>query len=129
MRYGKVKKQALNPEGQTTGSYDENTMLKSIIYKVEFEERYVKEYSTNTIADNMLSQVDYYGLTLTMMEGIIDYQKDAATAVTKDDMYIVTNRGQKEIWKTTVGWQLLVQWQERSESWIHFKDLKQSHTI
>ena len=38
------------------------------------------------------------------MEGIIDYRKEAATAVTKDDMYIVTKNGQKNIRKTTVGW-------------------------
>ena len=42
MRYGKVKKRALNPDGQTTVSYDENPMLNSIIYEVEFEEGYVK---------------------------------------------------------------------------------------
>ena len=56
----------------------------------------------------MLTQVDSNGFTLTMMEGIIDYRKDAATAVTKDDMYIVTKRGQKNIRETTVGCQLLV---------------------
>ena len=43
-----------------------------------------------------------------MMKVIIDYCKDAATAVTKDDMYIVTKSGQKRIRKTTVGCQLLV---------------------
>ena len=28
-----------------------------------------------------------------------------------------------------MGWQLLVQWREQSESWIDLKDLKESHTI
>ena len=67
--------------------------------------------------------------SLLMMEGIIDYQKDVATEVTKDGMYIATNRAQKKIWKTTVGCQLLVQWQDQSDSWIHVKDLKESHPI
>ena len=57
----------------------------------------------------MLTHVDSNGFTLNMMEGIIEYWKDAATAVTKDGMYIVTKRGQKKIWKTTLGWKLLVQ--------------------
>ena len=124
MRYDKVKKLYLNPDGQTTGGYDKNPMLNSIIYEVDFEDRYVKEYSANTITENMLIQVNSYGLTLTMMEGIIDNQKYAATDVTKHSMYIVTKRGQKNIWKTTVGWQLLVQWRYQSESWINLKDLK-----
>ena len=64
-----------------------------------------------------------------MMEGIIDYQKDAATPVTNNDMYIVTKRGQNKIWKTSVGWQLLVQWRDQSKSWINFKYLKESHPI
>ena len=32
-----------------------------------------------------------------MMEGIIEYCKHATTAVTKDNMYIVTKRGQNKI--------------------------------
>ena len=42
MRYVKFKKEALNPDGQTTGSYDKNTMLNSIIYDDAFEDGYVK---------------------------------------------------------------------------------------
>ena len=125
MRYGNVKKRALNPDSQTTGSY--NKMLNSIIYEVNFEDGHVKEYSANTIAENMLTQVDSHGFTLTTMEEIIDYWKDVATDVTKDNMYIVTKRGQKNIQKTTVVWQILVQWRDQSESWIHLKYLKESH--
>ena len=84
-------------------------MLKSIIYEVKFTNGQIMEYSANIIAENMLTQVDSDRFTLTMMEGIIDYWKDAATSVTKDDMYIVTKRGQKKIQNTIVGWQLLVQ--------------------
>ena len=55
--------------------------------------------------------------------------QDTATYVTKDDMYIVTKRVQQKIQKITVGWHLLVQWRDQSESWIHLKDLKKSHQI
>ena len=61
-------------------------MRNSIIYEGDFEDGHLKEYSANTIAENMLTQVDYYGFTVTMMEGIIDHQKDVAAAVTKDNM-------------------------------------------
>ena len=94
-------------------------MLNSIIYKVEFEVRYVNEYIANTISENMLTQV----------KGIIDVRKEAATAVTKDDICIITKCGQKKIWKTTVGWQLMFQWRDQFESWIHLKNLKEYHPI
>ena len=42
LRYDKVKHQDLNPDGKTTGSYDKNPMLNSIIYEVDFEDRHVK---------------------------------------------------------------------------------------
>ena len=103
--------------------------MKLIIYEVDFDDGHVKEYSTNTIDDNMLTQVDSDGFTLTMMTGIIDYWKDVETSVTKDGKYIATKCGQKNIRETTVVWQLMVQWRDQSESCIHLKDLKESHPI
>jgi hypothetical protein len=89
----------------------------------------VKEYSANVIAENMLTQVDSDGFSTSLMEGIIDYRKDETTAVSKADMHIVMRRGQKKLRKTTVGWKLLVRWKDQSESWIHLKDMKESHPV
>jgi len=103
--------------------------LNSIVYDVEFPDGTVKEYSANIIAENMLTQVDSDGFTMTMMEGIIDHKKDTDVAVSKSDMYVVTRRGQKRLRKTTCGWKLLVRWKDGSESWTHLKDLKESHPV
>jgi hypothetical protein len=62
-----------------------------------------------------------------MMEAIIDYRRDDAIAIPKEDMYIITRRDQKRLRKTTIGWSLLVKWADGSESWIPLKDLKESH--
>eukprot|EP00957_Ditylum_brightwellii_P041770 3163115-Ditylum_brightwellii.AAC.1 len=56
-------------------------MLNSTIYKVGFPDGEVKEYVANVIAENMLMQVDYEGFNTTMMEGIINYDKDENIAV------------------------------------------------
>ena len=61
------------------------------------------------------------------MEGIVDYKRDPATELSKDDKYVVTRRGQKRLRKTTVGWKLLIRWMDVSESCIHLKDMKESH--
>ena len=44
-------------------SYNENPLLNSIIYDVEFPDGQIKEYAANVIAQNMYSQVDSEGRT------------------------------------------------------------------
>lgn len=77
----------------------------------------------------MITQVDSDGYSKSMMQAIIDYEKDPAKAVPKEDKYVVTKRGNKRLRITTSGWKLLVQWKDGTESWIHLKDLKESHPV
>jgi hypothetical protein len=129
MSVGKVIQGALGPDGTVAGNYDENPILNTMIYDVEFPNGDIKEYAANIIAENMLTQVDSDGYSLTMMKGIIDYKRDDAVAVPKSDMYVVTSRGQKKLRKTTIGWKLLIQWADDSESWIPLKDIKEFHPV
>ena len=85
MSIGKVTKRALGPDGIVAGTYDENPCLNTRIYKVEFPNEQLKEYAETIIAENMLTQVDSDGFSLTMLEGIIDYRKDESQAVSKAD--------------------------------------------
>ena len=126
---GTVKRRALGPDGHVVGNYDDNPIMNSIVYEVEFPDGEVKEYAANVIAENVLSQVDSEGFTLRLMEGIIDHHKDEATAVSKADKYVVTSRGQRRLRKTTVGWKLLVKWKDGSETWVPLKDLKESNPV
>ena len=59
--------------------YDDKLMLNSIAYDVGFPYGTIREYAAGFIAENMLTQVDEDGYTLTLMEGIIDYNKDEKT--------------------------------------------------
>jgi hypothetical protein len=129
MALGKVTQRAVGPDGNVAGTYDDNPMLNTMIYEVEFPDGQMKEYAANIIAENMLTQVDSEGYSTVLMQGIIDFQKDDAVAVSKTDMYVVTPRGQKRMRKTTQGWKLLIQWAGGSESWIALKDMKESHPV
>eukprot|EP00957_Ditylum_brightwellii_P093901 7150663-Ditylum_brightwellii.AAC.1 len=55
----KVKRRALGPNGRTACSYNDNPMLNSTVYEVEFPDGEVKEYAANVIAENILMQVGY----------------------------------------------------------------------
>ena len=70
---GKVIQRAIGPDGQVTGTYDNNPFLNSIIYYVEFPDGQVKEYAANIIAENMLTQVDSDGMSTSLMEAIVDH--------------------------------------------------------
>ena len=126
---GRVIQRSIGAEGTVLGSYDDNPLLNSIIYDVEFDDGTIKEYSANVIAENMLSQVDSEGFSTTIMEAIIDHKKDESTAISKEDMYVVTRRGQRKLRKTTCGWKLLIKWKDETESWVPLKDLKESHPV
>jgi hypothetical protein len=129
MTVGKVTKRALGPDGTVTGTYDENPMLNTITHEVEFPDGQFKEHTANVVAENMLTQVNSDGFSLTMMEAIIDHQKDETVGVPKANKCLTTPSGQKRLQKTTVGWSLLVKWADDSKTWIPLKYLKESHPV
>ena len=85
----KVNKCVIGNDGTTASTYDSNPYLNSMIYQVEFHGVQVKEYAANVIAKNILTQVDADGFSLTMLDAIIDYQKDKYFYVLKADMHVV----------------------------------------
>ena len=65
---GKVTQRTIGPDGQVTGTYDNNPYLNPIIYDVELPDGQVKDYAANIIAENMFTQVDSDGMSTTLME-------------------------------------------------------------
>ena len=95
MAMGKVTRRSLDTDGRTTGTYHDNPFLNTITYDVEFPDGQVKEYGANIIAENMLTQVDLDGYSLSLMDSIIDHQRDPSQAILIEDKYITTKSGQK----------------------------------
>ena len=170
---GKVIQRTIGPDGQVTGTYDNNPFLKSIIYdvefpdgqvkeyaaniiaenmltqvdsdgmsttynnpflksiiyNVEFPDGQVKEYAANIIAENMLTQVDSDGMSTTLMEAIVDHRRDDEKALKHHDKYVQTKNGRCHLRKTTKGWELLIKWKDKSESWIKLANMKESHPV
>ena len=108
IQHGKVVQRSVDPEGQVIGTYDDKPWINTMSYDVEFNDGSVREYSANLIAENMIVQCDEEGMSMIMIENIIDYSKDEAIATSKDDAFVVTRRGMKRQRKTTQGWKLLV---------------------
>jgi len=128
LQFAKVQGRSKDLDGNAIGSFDDNPLLNSIIYNVEFPDGAVKQYAANTIPDNMYSQVDSDGYSQTILDGIIDYSKDGQ-AVTMEDKYVTTRTGTRRLRETTIGWKLLVRWKDGSEQWIALKLLKESNPL
>jgi hypothetical protein len=124
-----VRRRAVAPSGRTTRIYDSNPLLNTMVYEVEFDDGDVVAYSANSIAENMLQQIDSEGFAITMLDSIVAFRKNAAVAVSNTDGWVVTKRGNKKKRKTTQGWKLLFRWKDGSETWVPLKDLKGSHPI
>ena len=56
---GKVVRYAFNKHGELVGAYNDNPILNSHLYEVEFSDGEVKEFVENILAENFMSQVDY----------------------------------------------------------------------
>ena len=58
---GKFIRRSVDEHGKLIGTYDDNPLLNSHIYEVEFPDREIKEFAANILADNCLYQVDTNG--------------------------------------------------------------------
>ena len=129
MAMGKVARRSLDADGRMTGTYHDNPFLNTITYDVEFSDGQVKEYGANIIAENMLTQVDSDGYSLSLMDSIIDHRTDPSQAIPIEDKYITTKSGQKWLWKTTEGWKLLIKWKDKSKVSINLAVMKEAHPV
>ena len=110
------------------GTYNDNHYLNSIIHNVEFPDDMVKQYAANTIAENILNQVDSEGYMYNLLDAIIDYRTDGNT-ITKENMYVVTKRGRRRQRRSTIGWKLLVLWKDGTKQWIPLHIVKESNPV
>jgi hypothetical protein len=124
----KVLRQSLDETGKVKGTFNDNPMLNSMIYDVEFPDGVVREYRGNVIAMNVLDQVDTEGHHTIKLKRILDHQRDG-DAVSKADKFIRSRNGQMKLRKTTVGWKFLVEYSDGSKKWEWLKDLKEVYPV
>jgi hypothetical protein len=106
-RLGTVIRRAKDRSDNPIGKHNQNPLLDTRIYEVEFSDGQVLEYAANVIAENLYSQVDEEGHHQVMLDEIVDH-KSNKSAVLPDDGYITLN-GRRHRRITTKGWKLCVQ--------------------
>jgi hypothetical protein len=75
----------------------------------------------------MYAQFYTEGRQYNLMEGIVDHKTDGH-AVDRDDMYI-KHGSNKQVRKTTKGWNLCVEWKDGKTIWERLVDPKESNPV
>ena len=122
---GKVPTCKLDRDVNSTVSRNGNLIMDTRQYEVKFLDREVKNYTDNTIAGNIYSNVDSEGHKSLYLAEILEHRLDTSN-VSKDDGYI-TSSGRKIPRRTTLGWKIICKWKDNSISWVPLKDIKEYH--
>ena len=124
----KVICRTIDSNGNIIGTFDENPVLNSLVYDVEFLYGAVKHYASNSIAENVLSQVDSSGSYTQALDNILLNRK-LGNDLSMKDAYVTTKRGVHKLRQTTIGWEFLTEWKYGSSSWVSLKVLKESNPV
>ena len=127
-RLARVTKRLKDANGIPIRTADQNPLLDTRIYEVEFTDGEKASLAANYIAENLFAQVDDEGNRQDLMNEIIDYQTNG-TELKQQDAFITTKTGTKCRRETTKGWELLVEWKDSSTNWVSLKDITESYPV
>ncbi|KAL7526810.1 LOW QUALITY PROTEIN: hypothetical protein ACHAXR_003492, partial [Thalassiosira sp. AJA248-18] len=118
--------QARYSEGNPIGRANNNPILDSREYFVEFEDGKVAKLTANVIAQSMYEMCDEDGHHIQIMETMIDRRKtDPAIALQE----IVKGKNKSDVHRSSKGWQICIQWKDGSTSWEKLSDLKECYPV
>lgn len=75
-KVGTVVKRSVDENGKPSGKSNDNPILDTRTYEVEFDDGEVLEYAANVIAENLYSIVDNEGNRHVTMDSIVDHKKN-----------------------------------------------------
>ena len=128
LREGTVKSRKRTADGNLVGTPNNNPYMDTRTYEVDFGDGNYHEYMANNIVESLHSQVDDYGHTIALFQGISDHQSDDNAIPTERGMYETASGAKKHV-ITTKGWKLKCDWQDGTSSWVSLSDLKESNPI
>jgi len=126
--FAKVTKRLRDANGIPIGTANDNPILDTRVYEVEYMDGHKASLAANAIAENMFAQVDDEGNRFVMLESIVDHRTDG-NEIKEDDAFIMSHNGGRRRKQTTRGWEILLQWKDGSYTWETMKDVKESYPV
>jgi hypothetical protein len=128
VKFGRVVKRLRDKDGLPIGTANDNPILDTRVYEVEFPDGHRTSLAANVIAENLFAQVDPDGNRLALLDDIVDHRTNGKQ-VLKQDGHIITATGTKRKRETTAGWEVLLQWKGGSTTWVPLKDAKLTYPV
>jgi hypothetical protein len=94
--------------GLPIGTANNNPILDTRMYEVEYPDGHKAALAANAIAENMFAQTDMEGNRHVLFEVIIDHRADGSE-LKQQDAFITTRSGTKRRRATTKGCEIFVQ--------------------
>jgi hypothetical protein len=126
--FARVTKRLKDAEGRPIGTANDNPILDTRMYEVEYSDGHTASLAANAIAINMFAQVDDEGNRHVLFDEIVDYRTDG-TEIKQQEAFITNKSGTKRRRETTKGWEMLIQWKDGSTTWVALKDMKESYPV
>ena len=126
--FAKVTKRLRDANGIPIGTANNNPILDTRLYEVEFLDGHKASLSANAIAENMFAQIDDDGNRFALLDDIVDHRVDG-TQISKEDAFITSKSGGRRRKITTRGWEILLQWKDGSTTWEAMKDIKSAYPL
>ena len=126
--FARVTKRLRDADGIPIGTANDNPILDTRLYEVEYLDGHKASLAANTIAENLFSQVDEEGNRHVLLDAIADHRVDGSQ-LKQEDGIIVSKNGGRRHKETTKGWEILAQWKDGSTSWETLKDMKESYPV
>ena len=127
-RQGVVTSRKRNHDGNLIGQAHSNPTLDSRVYVVDFGNGEYADFAANVLMENLYAQIDEDGNQYSLMKGITDHKK-TEDAVPLESGFYTDKYGSKRRVITTKGWQLKVEWENGSSTWVPLADIKQSNPV
>ena len=126
--FAKVTKRLRDANGLPIGTANDNPILDTRLYEVQYLDGHKSSLAANAIAENLYAQVDDEGNRYVLLDAIADHRLDG-TQLQADDAFIKSSNGGRKRKETTKGWEMLIQWKDGSTSWEVLKDLKECYPV
>ena len=124
----RVVKRLRDKDGIPIGTANDNPILYSRVYEVEYLDGHRASLAANTIAENLFAQVDDEGFRTLLLQEIVDHRVNGRE-IKKDNAFIVSPNGGRRRKETTKGWEILIQWKDGPTTWEVLKDVKESYPV
>jgi len=123
-----VTKRKHDHEGNTIGRANDNPILDSREYNVQFDDGGVSELTANMIAESMYTMCDENGDLILLFDSIIDHKKHD-NAMTRTGQKFVDSREKQQYKRLTKGWDVCVQWKNGTTIWEKLSDFKECYPV